>query len=95
MLSVVTGGSGFVGANLVRVLLERGDQVRVVEIQRTETLAGKGPLITPGPVHALRYSPSICHHNASKELAYVARPFVDTIRDTYVWLKEAKPWNNQ
>jgi dihydroflavonol-4-reductase len=53
------------------------------------TPAGHTPLITPDSVHALRYGPSICHYKASKELGYLARPFFDTIRDTYVWFEEA------
>jgi len=42
-------------------------------------------------VHALRYSPSVCHHKASKELGYLARPFFETIRDTYAWFDEFMP----
>ena len=52
------------------------------------TPEGQTPLITPDSVHALRYSPSICHHKASRELGYVARPLSDTIRDTYAWFEE-------
>lgn len=33
-LSVVTGGGGFVGRHLVASLLERGDDVRIIDIQR-------------------------------------------------------------
>jgi len=56
------------------------------------THEGQTPLITPESVHALRYSPSICHYHASKELGYLARPFFETIRDTYAWFEEALPW---
>jgi dihydroflavonol-4-reductase len=43
------------------------------------------PLFTPDSLHALQHSPSVCHYKAAKELGYVARPFIDTIRDTYAW----------
>lgn len=59
------------------------------------THEGQTPLITPESVHALRYSPSICHHHASKELGYLARPFFETIRDTYAWFEEALPCNHR
>jgi len=40
MLTVVTGAYGLVGANLVRALLERGDQVRAADKRQTEALTG-------------------------------------------------------
>lgn len=52
------------------------------------TPGGETPLITPDSVHAVKYSPSICHHKASKELGYNARPIFETIRDTYAWFDE-------
>jgi dihydroflavonol-4-reductase len=55
------------------------------------TPEGETPLITPDSVHALRYSPSICHQKASKELGYSARPLFETIRDTYAWFEEFMP----
>ena len=43
------------------------------------------PLFTPDSMHTIQYSPSVCHYKASKELGYLARPFIETIRDTYAW----------
>ena len=40
MITVVTGAYGLVGANLVRALVERGDQVRVADKRQTDALAG-------------------------------------------------------
>ncbi len=49
------------------------------------TPGDKIPLFTPDSLHALQYSPSVCHYKASKELGYLPRPFIETIRDTYAW----------
>jgi dihydroflavonol-4-reductase len=46
------------------------------------------PLFTPDSLHALEHAPSVCHYKASKELGYVPRPFIETIRDTYAWFDE-------
>ena len=32
--------------------------------------------------------PSVCHFKASKELGYVPRPFIETLRDTYAWFDD-------
>jgi dihydroflavonol-4-reductase len=55
------------------------------------TPADETPLITPESMHALRYSPNVCHYKASKELGYLPRPFIETIRDTYAWFDEFMP----
>jgi dihydroflavonol-4-reductase len=55
------------------------------------TPADETPLITPESMHALRYSPSVSHYKASKELGYLPRPFIETVRDTYAWFDEFMP----
>ena len=40
MRTVVTGAYGHVGANLVRALLDRGDEVRAADKRQTEALGG-------------------------------------------------------
>jgi UDP-glucose 4-epimerase len=52
---LVTGGGGFVGANLVRALLERGDEVRVLDNFSTgnrANLAGLGVEIVEGELRS-------------------------------------------
>jgi dihydroflavonol-4-reductase len=52
------------------------------------TPSDRTPLVTPDSMHAVRYAPSVCHYKASKELGYLARPFIETIRDTYAWFDD-------
>jgi len=52
------------------------------------TPANKIPLFTPESLHALHYGPSVCHYKASKELGYVPRPLIETVRDTYAWFDD-------
>jgi dihydroflavonol-4-reductase len=52
------------------------------------TPSHKIPLFTPDSLHALGHSPSVCRYKAGKELGYVARPFIETIRDTYAWFDD-------
>jgi nucleoside-diphosphate-sugar epimerase len=54
--SLVTGGAGFIGSHLVRALLERGDQVRVLDnlsTGRRENLAGLNIELIEGDVRDL------------------------------------------
>lgn len=47
---LVTGGSGYVGVNLVPVLLERGDDVRILDRALHPLLADTGARLLPGDV---------------------------------------------
>ena len=52
-------------------------------------LLGKRPLFTRESLAALRGAQNISRKKAEEELGYAARPIVETIRDTFDWLKSS------
>ncbi len=78
----VTGGTGFVGANLVRLLLQEGYQVRVLvrATSRLDSLQGldvdcvEGDLMDPDLARSLRGCQALFHVAAHYSLWQSARP---------------------
>ncbi len=67
-VSVVTGGGGFVGRHLVTSLLERGDQVRVLDVREPEGLDAeflKVDITDPAAVREALVGADSVFHNAS------------------------------
>jgi dihydroflavonol-4-reductase len=48
----------------------------------------KTPLFTPESLGALRANKDVHHDKAKTELGFNPRPVVETVRDTFAWLKE-------
>ena len=91
MKTLVTGGAGFIGSNLVRALLERGDDVRVLDNYSTGSrgnLAGLDVEVIEGELrsyervhHAVRGSDVVYHLGA---LGSVPRSVQDPLTSSAV-----------
>ena len=69
MKVLVTGGAGFIGSNLVRALLARGDEVRVLDnfsTGRRENIAGLGIEVVEGELRSYERV-----HNAVRDVEVV------------------------
>ncbi|MFH1017678.1 MAG: NAD-dependent epimerase/dehydratase family protein [Pseudomonadota bacterium] len=72
MLTAVTGASGHLGANLVRVLLARGRKVRVLIHRDTRGVRGldveqvRGDVLDPGSLWAVVEGAAVVYHCAGK-----------------------------
>jgi len=70
MLHLVTGGSGFIGSNVARLLVDRGEQVRVLDIWRADDLPPGVDFIhadindTSAVAHAMQ-GVDYVHHNVA------------------------------
>ena len=78
--ALVTGGAGFIGSNLVHALVERGDEVRVLDnfstgnranLESLEVEVVEGELRSYERVHAATRGVEVVYH-----LGALARPLV-------------------
>jgi dihydroflavonol-4-reductase len=83
--SLVTGGGGFVGRHLVRLLLERGEAVRVLDIADVVGLAGdveivRGSILDAGAVAGALKGVDRLYHLAGNPNLWARRPlcFLET-----------------
>lgn len=58
-------------------------------VSQFHRLFGGEPLYTRESLRALRANRTIVRAKAERELGYMARPLIETVRDTYAWLTEA------
>ena len=52
-------------------------------------VAKKTPLFTPESLGALRANRNVRHDKAKNELGFNPRPVIETVRDTFAWLRES------
>ncbi len=86
MITVVTGASGHIGANLVRALLDRGRSVRVLAHKNIEALAGLNVEFVPGDIRnpaslssAFQGADIVYHLAARISISMDERPLLEEI----------------
>jgi dihydroflavonol-4-reductase len=83
MRVAVTGASGHLGANLVRMLLERGDQVRVLVRDDRRAIEGLNVETCPGDI---RDPESLIHAFQGMDIVYHAAAAISLLLNEFDWM---------